>query len=90
MSKAALDLFEICNHSFVIRLWLETDAEGKSGATWRGYIVHVPSGNQGAVKQPKDILTFITPYLEPYRMGVMANTKWRIRQWWKQLWNNRN
>jgi hypothetical protein len=48
--------------SFVVRLWVEASADGKSPAVWRGRIVHVATGAYRYVTKLEQLLEFIRPY----------------------------
>jgi len=50
-------------HSFIIKFWLEEEADD-GRRLWRGHITHVPDGNRRYLRRLKDILDFISPYLE--------------------------
>jgi hypothetical protein len=78
-----MDSREATSYPFVIRIWLEDSAEGGHGATWRGHITHVPSGERRYFDSLDDIASFVAPYLE--RMGVKLGLWWRVRQWVKHL-----
>jgi hypothetical protein len=62
------------SHSFIVKVWLEETAQEAGRARWRGYITHVQSGERRYVQALREIIAFITPYLE--RMGV------RVQLWW--------
>ncbi len=66
-------------HSFVIRLWFEEVDEETGQVIWRGHITHVASGDRRYVKDLRDIVAFIVPYLE--RMGVAFEMDSLIRRW---------
>lgn len=61
-----MDQIESNNHSFIIRVW----REDSSRAIWRGYITHVPSGEQRHFQELQKIVDFIEPYLE--KMGIQS------------------
>jgi hypothetical protein len=63
-----LDAFEARIQSFVVKIWLEEDAQTDRSARWRGSITHVPSGNRRYFQDLDEIRTTISPYLEA--MGV--------------------
>jgi len=65
--------------SFIIKIWLEATVEENGYATWRGYIIHVPSGTRRYLNDPDDILAFIAPYLQ--EMGVRLGLALQIRLW---------
>ncbi len=78
-----MDSYETNTHPFIVKIWLEETAEEAGRATWRGYIIHIPSGKQRYLQDLDDILIFIVPYLE--EMGVQLKKGWWGRQWLK-LW----
>ena len=63
-------------HSFIVKLWLEEGIDG-----WHGQITHVPSGDRHYLKDLRDIVTFIKPYLGE------ADTTWvkQLRRWLKSM-----
>ncbi len=78
-NSARSDQVESTSHPFVVRIWLEVAAHGSRGATWRGHITHVPSGERRYLRNLQDITTFIAPYLE--EMGVKLGLLWQVRRW---------
>ena len=54
---------EDTTHSFVIRIWLDSPADGSSDSAWRGHITHVPSGKRAYFADLNQIVAFIFPYL---------------------------
>jgi hypothetical protein len=62
MALDDVELYEFNTHAFVIKIWLEDDLR------WRGYITHVPSGEQRYIETLSEIDEFILPYLE--KMGI--------------------
>jgi hypothetical protein len=63
-----MDQFEATTHPFIVRIWLEETAAEAGQASWRGYIVHVPSGERRYIHDLGEIPAFIAPYMEA--MGV--------------------
>ena len=61
-------------HSFIVKLWLEE-------AGWHGQITHVPSGERRYLKDLRDIVTFIKPFIGE------TDTTWveQFRRWLKSL-----
>jgi hypothetical protein len=58
-------------HSFIVKVWVEETAEEAGQVTWRGHIIHVPSGKRHYIQDLDAIKAFVTPYLEA--MGVKSN-----------------
>ncbi len=84
-SEVDMDPFESKTHSFVVKIWLEEDAEGddKVDPTWRGHITHVPSRQRKYIDDMNGITSFISLYLE--RMGVHLGERWQgIKGWMRQ------
>jgi len=67
-------------HSFIIKLWLEKEADSE-GQFWRGQITHVPDGNRHYLHRLEDILEFISPYL---RSASSPDS----RRMWRTIWFN--
>ena len=63
-----MDHFEATTHPFIVRIWLEETAQEAGQATWRGQVIHVPSGERRTIHDLDEIRIFIAPYLEA--MGV--------------------
>lgn len=63
--------------SFLVRLWIEETAEesaqAANGATWRGHVTHMPSGERRYVQDLGEITAFIRGYLE--QAGVNASVE---------------
>ncbi len=78
-----MDLLETTTHSFVIKVWLEETIEEAEEAVWRGRITHVPSGENGYVKDLNEINLFISPFLES--MGVKPTIRAHMSRWAQQL-----
>jgi hypothetical protein len=74
-----LDMFEANTHPFVVKVWLEETAAEAGRARWRGYIIHVPSGERRYIEDLEEIDVFIASYLE--EMGVDLDLGQRVRQW---------
>jgi hypothetical protein len=65
-------------HSFIIKLWLEKEADGV-GQSWRGHITHVPGANRRYLHSLEDILKFISPYLKSASRSAGRRT-------WRSIW----
>lgn len=82
-ARGYMNTFESTNHSFVIRVSLALSTSKTGQVTWRGQIIHVPSGNKGHLEELDDVVAFIIPYLEA--MGVRFGIYSRVRRWlWRQ------
>ena len=77
--QEALDLPEPTRQSFILRVWVERTTEEAGQATWRGRIVHVPSGVQALVDDLDQVGLFVAGYLG--RMGVRLTPYWRFKRW---------
>lgn len=77
-----MDQLEGTSHPFVVRVWLEEIASKSRGATWRGHITHVPSGERRYLNNLDEATAFIARYLE--EMGVKFGIGWRVKQWLKR------
>ena len=78
-----MDLLEVNTHSFIVRIWLEEVASEDKGALWRGYVRHVPTGEQQYLESLEDILLFIGPYLS--KMGMKLRFRSRVLLWLNRL-----
>jgi len=72
--RGGMDLSESYTHSFVVKIWLEDEAQVR----WRGHITHVPGGERRYVDDLSEIQDFIAPYLE--EMGVEPGTFTRLKR----------
>jgi hypothetical protein len=65
-------------HSFIVKLWLEEGFSRKGMDGWHGQITHVPSGERRYLKDLRDIVTFIKPYI-----GEANTATWveQLRRW---------
>ena len=61
-------MYDLCTHSFIVKIWLEESLPEAGRAIWRGRITHVPSRKTALGHELEQILRFIAPYLE--EMGV--------------------
>lgn len=80
MSKAARN-DELNVHSFIVKVWIEEDADEEGPATWYGHITRVPGGEQRYLRRLSDIDDFIRPYLK--EAGVRFGLSDRIRKWFR-------
>ena len=78
-----MDLAESTLHSFIIKLWLESDSNKNEENGWRGFITHVPSGDRRYIKRLSDITDFVQEYLDDTR--GQTNSKSRARNWLKRV-----
>ena len=67
------------SHSFIVKVWLERTRSAVQGPTWRGRIIHVPSGEQQYVQELDGIALFIA--LRLAELGVRFSPLWRLRGW---------
>jgi len=66
---------------FMVKIWVEEKADGKTKAKWRGYITHIPDHEKYYFSDLFEIVLFILPYLK--KMGVRVSWFWRIMSWYK-------
>ncbi len=78
-----MDTLEPGAQSFIVKVWVEDNAETGSQGVFRGHITHVSSHERRYLKNPGEIENFIAPYLE--EMGVKPGIRWRLRHWLKRL-----
>lgn len=62
--------------SFIIKLRFEHGAAEKNAVGWRGFMIHVPSGDRHAVCSLTDIVVVLIEYLE--RAGARLSIFWRV------------
>jgi hypothetical protein len=65
-------------HSFIVKVWLEEDANNDRGPTWHGHITHVPGGERRYLRKLGEIAAFVEPYLKA--MGIRFGLRERIRR----------
>jgi hypothetical protein len=66
-------------HSFIVKVWLEEDANKDGGSKWHGLITHVPGGEQRYLRSLSEIEAFVEPYLKA--MGIRFGLRERIKRW---------
>ena len=66
-------------HSFIVKVWIEEEANKNGNPIWHGHITHVPGGEQRYLRSLNQIQSFIKPYLEA--MGIKFGLRERIRRW---------
>lgn len=66
-------------HSFIVKIWIEEDANKDGHSTWHGHITHVPGGEQRYLRSLSEIEDFIRPYLKA--TGIRFGLSDRIRRW---------
>lgn len=82
-------MYEESTHSFVVRVWLEDEAQELCGPLLRGHVTHVMSKQQRYVKNLDDIADFIAEYLQ--LSGLRRPLEQRFRRWlrkatrWREL-----
>ncbi|GAB4519671.1 MAG: hypothetical protein Kow0047_30930 [Anaerolineae bacterium] len=69
-------------HSFVVKIWLEHEADGRRRALWRGHVTHVPSGRRRYFQDLDTLVDFIAQYLEA--MGVRLGLGHRLIRWFRR------
>jgi hypothetical protein len=67
-----MDLPEAEVHSFIVKLWFESEDRT---VEWHGHVTHVPGGERRYLRELDDITDFIEPYLP--RHGVSARGRVR-------------
>jgi hypothetical protein len=70
-------------HSFIIKIFLDEDAEASDRAIWHGYITHVPDGEQKYLKDLGDALVFIKSYLQDRSKKLELFQQ--VKQWIKRV-----
>lgn len=78
-----LETYETNTLVFMVKIWVEERADGKTKAKWRGYITHIPSSARQYVEDLNEIIQFILPYLE--QMGIRPDFGWQIVNWMRRL-----
>ncbi len=53
-----------CDHSFIVKVWLEETTEESDQAVWRGRVTHVPSHKQRYFQDLNDLIVFIQWYIK--------------------------
>ena len=77
-----MDSLEPDAQSFIVKVWVEDNAEAGGHGVLRGHITHVMSNKRHYLKNLGEIEDFISPYLE--EMGVKLGVRRRIRRWLKR------
>lgn len=62
-------------HSFIVKLWLEEDSNRKEMGGWHGHITHVPSGKRRYLKDLREIVAFIKPYVGEVDTTLVAQIR---------------
>ena len=78
-----MDSLEPGVQSFIVKVWVEDNAETGGQSFFRGHITHVTSRKRRYLKNLGEIEDFIAPYLE--EMGVKLGIRWQVRHWFKGL-----
>jgi hypothetical protein len=78
MSKAARN-DELNVHSFIVKIWIEEDADTDGHSKWHGHITRVPGGEKRYLRRLSEIDDFIRPYLK--EAGIRFGLSDRIRKW---------
>jgi hypothetical protein len=66
-------------HSFIIKVWVEEEANKHNNPIWHGHITHVPGGEQRYLRNLSEIEGFVEPYLSA--MSIRFGLWERIRSW---------
>jgi hypothetical protein len=66
-------------HSFIVKVWVEEEANKHGNPVWHGHITHVPGGEQRYLRSLSQIQSFVKPYLQG--MGIEFGLRERIRRW---------
>ena len=74
-----MDFSESKVHSFIVKLWLEGDA---NAFIWHGHITHVPSGERRYFKKLSGITDFVSEYLDGRK--AQPDLKSRMKGWLKK------
>lgn len=66
-------------HSFIVRIWIESESQRGRLKPWRGHIIHVSTNRRRYLRRLTDIVAFIKPYLasEENKSGWFR----RLRKW---------
>jgi hypothetical protein len=78
-----MDLYASSVHSFIVKLWIETESEEDTETTWRGHITHVPDGRRQYLKELDDAIEFMEPYL--LKMGMEHKRRGPVGRWLRRL-----
>ena len=70
---------EFSAHSFIVKVWIEEEANTHGNPIWHGHITHVPGGEQRYLRNLGEIEDFVEPYLST--MCVRFGLRERIRRW---------
>ena len=70
---------EFSAHSFIVKVWIEEEANKHGNPIWHGHITHVPDGEQRYLRNLGEIEGFVEPYLSA--MGIRFGPRERIRRW---------
>ena len=66
-------------HSFIVKVWIEEEANEHGNPIWHGHITHVPGGEQRYLRNLSEIEAFVKPYLQD--MGIRFGLRERIERW---------
>lgn len=66
-------------HSFIVKVWVEEEANKPDNPRWHGHITHVPGGEQRYLRNLSEIIGFVKPYMSA--MGIRFGLRERIRRW---------
>ena len=78
-----MDTLDPGAQSFIVKVWVEDNAQTGSLGVFRGHITHVSSHERRYLKNLGEIEDFIAPHLE--EMGVKLGVRWRVKRWFRSL-----
>lgn len=67
-------------HAFVVKVWREEEHVNTHDTSWRGYVIHVASGQRHYITTLDQLDHFIVRYLR--ELHVKLPLVWRICHWW--------
>jgi len=70
-------------HSFIVRLWLEENAEDGETTVWRGQVTHVPGGESRYFRNFDDLVDFISSHIGQAGRRRLGWLRRKLREWLK-------
>jgi hypothetical protein len=83
-----LETYETNTRVFIVKIWVEERADGKTKTQWRGHIAHIPSNERRYFSDLLDIILFVLPYLR--KIGIRISLFWQIINWYRSKRKNRD